>query len=89
MYGASLGLASYFFCAYLCRRRKTRPVFLKMKKCNNEKMKRIMARKQKTSVLREQQSLENRWVFDSGYRRTDHHSFVNELGLSWSVDSSD
>lgn len=32
------------------------------------------------------------WVvegYSSGYRRTDHHSFCKELGLSWSVDSSD
>ena len=27
--------------------------------------------------------------WDSGYRRTDHHSICTELGLSYSVDSSD
>ena len=27
--------------------------------------------------------------WDSGYRRTDHHSVCTELGLSYSVDSSD
>ena len=27
--------------------------------------------------------------WDSGYRRTDHHSVSTELGLSYSVDSSD
>lgn len=27
--------------------------------------------------------------YDSGYRRTDHHTSCKELGLSWSVDSSD
>ena len=27
--------------------------------------------------------------WDSGYRRTDHHTVIKELGLSWSVDSSD
>ena len=27
--------------------------------------------------------------WDSGYCRTDHHSVIKELGLSWSVDSSD
>jgi hypothetical protein len=27
--------------------------------------------------------------YDSGYRRTDHHYICTELGLSYSVDSSD
>ena len=27
--------------------------------------------------------------YDSGYRRTDHHTYCEELGLKWSVDSSD
>ena len=26
--------------------------------------------------------------YDSGYARTDHHSYCPELGLRWSVDSS-
>ena len=27
--------------------------------------------------------------YSTGYRRTDHHSYCKELGLRWSVDSSD
>ena len=27
--------------------------------------------------------------YSSGYRQTDHHSYCKELGLRWSVDSSD
>ena len=27
--------------------------------------------------------------YTTGYRRTDHHSYCRQLGLSWAVDSSD
>ena len=40
-----------------------------------------MTRKQKTSVLREQQSLENRWVFDLAYRLMDEYNVTRSEAL--------